>query len=280
MDMDDDILLALRLQANDHGIFDEELIQSLCEEFMKNEHQDIDDMLSKTFKSDFTDDHFNIEFTIDADDDDETFISSVNELNTLIYTDECEIITSDQERMLRMQVISGMVNQNSPQSAIEYLTQMMSNGGSFAMNNPGSLFGAFGNMPNAQNPQNPQNPQNLQNMMPGSFFGNLFGGIGGMLNMVNMEPVQVTLTDDALEKLEILKYDQIKDKLPNLDINEQCSICLDKLDKDTDTSSYIILPCEHVFHDGCIKEWVKDYDYHCPVCKQECGEHEAKIDKN
>lgn len=279
--MDDDILLALTLQANEHGIFDEELINSLCEEFMKNEHQDIDDMLSKTFKSDFTDNNFDIEFTIDSDD--ETFINNVNELNTFLYTDECEIVTNDQERLLRMQV-NGMLNQN-PQNVMEYLTQMMNNNGSFVMNNPGSLLEAFGNLQNIQNVQNVQNAQNAQNpqnVMAGSFFGNFenfFGGLGGILNnMVNMQPVQVTLTNDALEKLEILNYDQVKEKLPNLDINEQCSICLDKLDKDTDKSSYIILPCEHVFHDGCIKEWVKDYDYHCPICKRECGEHEAKID--
>ena len=269
--MDDDILLALRLQANEHGIFDEEIINSLFQEFTNNEHQDIDDMLNKTFRSDFTNDDFDIQFTID--DNDETFMNDVNELKTFLYADECEIFTNNHERMLRMQVSAmSHPNQNTQQSVIDLLNQMMNNSGLHDMqgNNSGSLFGELGNMQNLQGSQFAGN----------AMFGNLFGGLGlgGFLNnMLNMQPVQVTLTNDALEKLEILKYDQVKEKLPNLDNNEQCSICTGKLDEDTDTSSYVILPCEHVFHDGCIKEWLKNHDYHCPICKCECGEHEAKI---
>ena len=272
--MDTDILLALRFQANEHGIYDEELINLLCEEFMKNEHQDIDDMLDKTFKSDFTDDSFNIEFTIDSDD--ETYVNDVYELNSLLYTDECEIINTNQERILRTQVNS-LLNPNQFMQPSGLFSNFMNNinNGNFTQE---SLFELF-----AQNMQNVQNVQNVQNAQPfpGSVVGGMFGnfGLGGILNnMLHMQPVQVTLTGDALDNLEVLKYDQVKEKLPNLNVDEQCSICLDKLDKDTDNTKYIILPCEHVFHDNCIKEHLKDYDYHCPICRCECGEHEAKID--
>ena len=109
--------------------------------------------------------------------------------------------------------------------------------------------------------------------------GQVQADIGALLNgMINMQPVQVTLTENALDALEDFSYEQIKEKLVDLAVDEQCPICLDKLDENPDTCKYAILPCNHVYHNNCIKEYLKDYDYHCPVCKRECGEHAAKID--
>ena len=31
------------------------------------------------------------------------------------------------------------------------------------------------------------------------------------------------------------------------------------------------LNCKHTFHTKCIKEWLKEYDYKCPVCRKESG---------
>jgi hypothetical protein len=99
--------------------------------------------------------------------------------------------------------------------------------------------------------------------------------IRGMIGtLVNIEPVQVALTDTALQNLKELKYDEIKD---TIDCDDACSICFSNLNEDSENNLYTVLECKHVFHSGCIKEYLKEYSYCCPICKNECGEHEAKI---
>ena len=76
-----------------------------------------------------------------------------------------------------------------------------------------------------------------------------------------------------------MTYDEIKEVLPNLDINEKCAICWDRLsDPSEELKYYKILPCSHPFHSVCINEELSNYSYHCPICKKECGESEAIIE--
>lgn len=118
---------------------------------------------------------------------------------------------------------------------------------------------------------------NLINVFGG--FGNIFNQMGNLTQILtNMgDPITVTLTDNALDSLQNITYEQVTEKLPTLDIEEDCSICFDKLNADTENYKYTILPCNHVFHSDCIKEYLANYNYHCPICKMECGEHKANI---
>ena len=45
--------------------------------------------------------------------------------------------------------------------------------------------------------------------------------------------------------------------------NKKCIICLEDF-KDNDNA--IFLPCFHVFHNNCIREWLRNKDF-CPLCK-------------
>jgi len=47
-------------------------------------------------------------------------------------------------------------------------------------------------------------------------------------------------------------------------IPDTCVLCLDDLDE---TLSYRRLPCTHLFHLGCIDEWLTTRDASCPVCR-------------
>lgn len=58
-----------------------------------------------------------------------------------------------------------------------------------------------------------------------------------------------------------------------------CSICMGDFGESDDNETYTILPdCKHTFHTNCVKEYLRNYNYHCPVCRKPCGDHEAKIE--
>lgn len=74
------------------------------------------------------------------------------------------------------------------------------------------------------------------------------------------EDVAVTLTPDDFEKLDHGKYN-IEDGI--------CNICMDKLEHDIISTK---LACQHCFHQQCVKEWLCNYNVHCPVCRQDVRE--------
>jgi len=49
--------------------------------------------------------------------------------------------------------------------------------------------------------------------------------------------------------------------------NDSCPICLEDFN-DTQTQSIAVLPCNHGFHDNCVKEWLISRGS-CPICVQE-----------
>ena len=79
-----------------------------------------------------------------------------------------------------------------------------------------------------------------------------------------MEDVRVVLKDEG----KIKKY-KLEKKL-----DEKCAVCLGVLDKDNLVWE---LKCNHIFHQDCIKTWLKEYNYKCPVCREEAGEGETDI---
>ena len=80
-------------------------------------------------------------------------------------------------------------------------------------------------------------------------------------NDTELEDVIVTLDDNDYDKLEIVKYKDLDNALEN-----KCSVCLMEFQDD---DNVMILPCKHYYHTNCIKEWLKEYDYKCPVCRHE-----------
>jgi hypothetical protein len=53
----------------------------------------------------------------------------------------------------------------------------------------------------------------------------------------------------------------------------KCSICLEEF---TRGESVCELPCKHIFHDACVREWLKR-EPTCPVCRKEVApRHERR----
>jgi len=54
--------------------------------------------------------------------------------------------------------------------------------------------------------------------------------------------------------------------LTNKEIQENCSVCLDNFKEELKGCK---LPCGHIFHEDCIKEWLSKHNNRCPVCRVE-----------
>ena len=80
------------------------------------------------------------------------------------------------------------------------------------------------------------------------------------------EDIVVTLDEECLNKLETKK-------VTTNDYN-RCTICLCDIVKDEDI---IQLKCSHYFHKDCLKEYLEEYDFKCPVCRYEIGKSKAHV---
>lgn len=68
--------------------------------------------------------------------------------------------------------------------------------------------------------------------------------------------------DTILLNLPIIKMD-----CNRLSRNNECTICLTKFKVD---EFVMLLPCEHFYHEVCIRSWFKNQNT-CPYCRKECN---------
>lgn len=298
--MDDDIEYALRIQANDNGIFDEEVIQDIIEAYKSNNHKLLDDLLNQD-DNDFPD----LEPTNDQDLDPDQIFGSFR-IPTRLHQSLLYSITSSNR--LNNPLLQIGPNHNSLQQI--NLNEILDIGNNSQHFNQISreLF----RMQLPEYNEEDYNNENIDHNYAGVSFSNGPGGflsiasngfysrngidytngditINGIANQINQFlgaignvtnqfiDVPVTLTDNALDKIKDLTYKELKERNPKIDSDEKCAICMALLSEDNDNFKYNCLPCNHSYHTECIKQYLKDYDYHCPICKKECGDHVAKI---
>jgi hypothetical protein len=108
-----------------------------------------------------------------------------------------------------------------------------------------------------------------------------------MLNILNQGNVQfqfqilpqnnvnaVPLFQDVVTTLDDKELEEIKEEELTEDIEDICPISMTEFKKGT---KVIKLPCSHMFESNCIKEYLKNYNYKCPVCKKEVGKGHANL---
>lgn len=74
------------------------------------------------------------------------------------------------------------------------------------------------------------------------------------------EDVKITVEESAVEQLPLIKIME----------TATCSICMEDLKIDTDATK---LNCNHLYHPECIKSYLLNYDYKCPLCRSDVGNH-------
>lgn len=63
-----------------------------------------------------------------------------------------------------------------------------------------------------------------------------------------------------------ITYNEFDNKVQKIKMTKtkECAICLENVEKG---NCGCILPCMHVFHEGCIKRWITMNNSTCPVCR-------------
>jgi len=283
--MDTDIEIALRLQANERGIYDENIINLLLNEYRRTNSYDIDQILESSFYME-EDKSPTIRYWFNS----ERYHNTINTLDRNVNDYEYELINNQLQNTLvqRYNLRNNInLNNNIEQNPFMNLLNMFTGGN--------VNFNQY-QIPHANAQMNIQiltgnGTGNIINP-PGNIFGNvgfnnagvgtnIFQGFNDMLNnMLHFnDRVPVALTQDALDNIKDITYTEVLEQIPALEQEDtQCSICFSPLFENNEKYKYNILPCHHVFHSECIKPYLKDYDYLCPICKQDCGTHEPKLE--
>ena len=98
-------------------------------------------------------------------------------------------------------------------------------------------------------------------------------------NMQNQHQGNPPASQTAIDKLKHFKMEKKYCKKSDQDPNQleypECSICLMQIDEGQDT---ILLPCGHMFHDGCSTKWLKIHNT-CPLCRFELPTDDAEYER-
>jgi hypothetical protein len=52
-----------------------------------------------------------------------------------------------------------------------------------------------------------------------------------------------------------------------MNVWQDCAICMMSVGGGHDSSARVVTPCDHVFHQDCLKRWM-DIKMECPVCRR------------
>ena len=110
---------------------------------------------------------------------------------------------------------------------------------------------------------------NFTNLHPDPYNTNIVSLFSTFINQTEQnlfDDVVVTVDDKDLESLKTTKLDN--------NLETSCSICLSQMIKDETITE---LKCSHLFHSDCIKPYLEQYNYKCPVCRSEVGKPKYNI---
>jgi len=85
----------------------------------------------------------------------------------------------------------------------------------------------------------------------------------------NQEDIKITVEEDAINKLPMVKIGT-----KEIEENTNCSICMEPFKIEEEATQ---LQCYHLYHPECIKSHLLNYDYKCPLCRSDVGNHKINI---
>ena len=100
--------------------------------------------------------------------------------------------------------------------------------------------------------------------------------IGNLLNLSNIGSLQFNnhTTQDVISTLDESDNDKLNIYTLTENKEDNCSVCMSELNIDEHVCE---LPCKHTFHNDCIQPWLQQYNYKCPICREEVGKPKHHI---
>ena len=116
--------------------------------------------------------------------------------------------------------------------------------------------------------------QELKRIYSRSYIISLLANLFNVNNVNNpqMENVKLTIKPEIIENIPKKKFKDYDQKIK--DMNSKCTICQVGFENNDEAR---ILPCDHTYHVDCIDNWLTNYNYMCPCCREPAGEHFANL---
>ena len=76
--------------------------------------------------------------------------------------------------------------------------------------------------------------------------------------------------------VDVEKLKRTKIKESDVKNETACAVCLCEYERDEEV---VVLPCKHIFHETCIKPWLKDHRT-CPTCRKDVTDSSSSSDEN
>lgn len=103
---------------------------------------------------------------------------------------------------------------------------------------------------------------------------NLFDLLIEQIPIMPQNDVRIVMDEEDFDELPKMSYKQWKEQNTHPEYQPtECTICLEKFANQEEECNIVQMPqCIHIFHNECIKPWLLENSYKCPVCRQEQGE--------
>ena len=111
----------------------------------------------------------------------------------------------------------------------------------------------------------PNNLTDVLSTMTSDIIQSIFGSqlpssVEELVGDLPLEDVKVTLSSEQFDKLERVPLHKC--------LLQTCHVCMDEFEEQNDTTKNAVkLPCSHIFHEHCIKQWLCNEKVTCPVCR-------------
>ncbi len=132
----------------------------------------------------------------------------------------------------------------------------------FAFNNPNRFGERFINRSGLGTPIFLNNFNELENIMT-----TIFMPSGNFQNM-NYEDVKIVMNEEEFNNLPRIQFNSEC-------LNQDCTICMESFENE---ETLLKTPCEHCFHEECIKNWFLKESIKCPFCRKEVCKGTPKLD--
>ncbi len=122
--------------------------------------------------------------------------------------------------------------------------------------------------------ENPQPENDVEHISPMNQFQQNLIHLLGLDNLLqpNYHDVHVVMSEEDFDQLPNFTYREWKEQNQQSEYQPtECTICLEKYSTDSQDLMVKLPQCVHIYHKECIRPWLIENSYKCPVCRETQG---------